>query len=382
MSSAHFSFTDDQQQYRETVSRFLERKAPVTETRRIMETEQGYDSALWGGLSEELGLVGIQLPESAGGQGFGHVELGIAMEELGRSLCCVPYFGSAVLAAEALREATAAESMALLLPPIASGARIASLALAEPGGGWAPAEVRMQAVRHGDAYRLTGIKRYVLDGLAAQDLLVVARVAGSDTEDELALFHLAADAPGVSRRALQTLDPTRRQAEITFETAGASRVSTAGDCSRALDTALDRARIALANEMVGGAQALFDRAVEYAKLRMQFGRPIGSFQAIKHKCAELLLELELAKAAAYYAAAAVDADDAALPSLASLAKATASEAYMHIAEECIQIHGGIGFTWDSDVHLWFKRAKSSEVLLGTPAFHRERYVQTLEEAVA
>lgn len=381
MSSAHFSFTDDQQQYRETVSRFLERKAPVTETRRIMETEQGYDSALWCGLSEELGLVGIQLPESTGGQGFGYVELGIAMEELGRSLCCAPYFGSAVLAAEALREAAAAESM-VLLPPIASGARIASLALAEPGGGWAPAEVRMQAVQHGDAYRLTGIKRYVLDGLAAQDLLVVARVAGSDSEGELALFHLAADAPGVSRRALQTLDPTRRQAEITFETAGASRVSTAGDCSRALDTALDRARIALANEMVGGAQALFDRAIEYAKLRMQFGRPIGSFQAIKHRCAELLLELELAKAAAYYAAAAVDADDAALPSLASLAKATASEAYMHIAEECIQIHGGIGFTWDSDVHLWFKRAKSSEVLLGTPAFHRERYVQTLEEAVA
>ncbi len=381
MSSAHFSFTDDQQQYRETVSRFLERKAPVTETRRIMETEQGYDSALWCGLSEELGLVGIQLPESTGGQGFGYVELGIAMEELGRSLCCAPSFGSAVLAAEALREAAAAESM-VLLPPIAGGARIASLALAEPGGGWAPAEVRMQAVQHGDAYRLTGVKRYVLDGLAAQDLLVVARVAGSDSEGELALFHLAADAPGVSRRALQTLDPTRCQAEITFETAGASRVSTAGDCSRALDTALDRARIALANEMVGGAQALFDRAVEYAKLRMQFGRPIGSFQAIKHKCAELLLELELAKAAAYYAAAAVDADDAALPSLASLAKATASEAYMHIAEECIQIHGGIGFTWDSDVHLWFKRAKSSEVLLGTPAFHRERYVQTLEEAVA
>jgi alkylation response protein AidB-like acyl-CoA dehydrogenase len=303
------------------------------------------------------------------------------MEELGRSLCCAPYFGSAVLAAEALREAAAAESM-VLLPPIASGARIASLALAEPGGGWAPAEVRMQAVQHGDAYRLTGIKRYVLDGLAAQDLLVVARVAGSGSEGELALFHLAADAPGVSRRALQTLDPTRRQAEIIFETAGASRVSTAGDCSRALDTVLDRARIALASEMVGGAQALFDRAVEYAKLRMQFGRPIGSFQAIKHKCAELLLELELAKAAAYYAAAAVDADDAALPSLASLAKATASEAYMHIAEECIQIHGGIGFTWDSDVHLWFKRAKSSEVLLGTPAFHRERYVQTLEEAAA
>ena len=211
------------------------------------------------------------------------------------------------------------------------------------------------------------------------DLLVVAgRVAGTagrDDHNDLALFTVSADTAGATRSLLPSMDPTRKLARIDFDGVQAQRLGDGEDGATALDRTLDQAAIALANEMVGGAQALFDSAVEYAKLRVQFGRTIGSFQAIKHKCADLLLELELAKSAAYYAAQAAATDDSEWPALACLAKASASEAYLHIAAETIQIHGGIGFTWENDTHLWFKRAKSSEVFLGQPDYHRELLMQ-------
>lgn len=366
-----FAFTDEQEQFRTALRRFLNDRSPTTEVRRLMATETGYDPAVWRQLSEELALPGIHVPEQYGGAGFGMVELGIVMEELGRSLLCAPYFSTAVLAANAILNAGAEAQKAALLPDLASGARLATLAIAEPDGDWNPAAIATVAAPAGDGYRLDGIKSYVVDGHIADLLIVAARAPKTSGLEGLALFTLAADTSGVKRRQLAAMDPTRKIAQIEFSGAQASLLGNFNDGAKAIERTLDQAAIALANEMAGGAQTMLDSAVNYAKMRVQFGRTIGSFQAIKHKLADLLLEVELAKSAAYYAAQAAAANDPEWPALANLAKAATSETYIHAAAECIQIHGGIGFTWDNDTHLWFKRAKSSEVFLGQPSYHRE-----------
>lgn len=370
-----FAFTDEQEQFRTALRRFLNDRSPTTEVRRLMATETGYDPAVWRQLSDELALPGIHVPEQYGGAGFGMVELGIVMEELGRSLLCAPYFSTAVLAANAILNAGTETQKAALLPDLASGARLATLAIAEPDGDWNPAAIATVAAPAGDGYRLDGVKSYVVDGHIADLLIVAARAPKTSGLEGLALFTLAADASGVKRRQLAAMDPTRKIAQIEFSGAQASLLGNFNDGAKAIERTLDQAVIALANEMAGGAQTMLDSAVNYAKMRVQFGRTIGSFQAIKHKLADLLLEVELAKSAAYHAAQAAAANDPEWPALASLAKAATSETYMHAAAECIQIHGGIGFTWDNDTHLWFKRAKSSEVFLGQPSYHRELLMQ-------
>ena len=370
-----FAFTDEQEQFRDAVRRFMTEKSPTTAVRRLMETDEGYDPDVWKQLSEQLGLPGIHIPEQYGGAGFGMVELGIVMEEMGRALLCTPYFATAVLAANAILNAGTEDQKASLLPDLASGARLAALAVTEPGGEWDPRATQLSATPDGDGFRLDGTKSYVVDGHIADLLVVVGRAPGTTGQDGLALFTVRGDAPGVTRSRLPSMDPTRKLARIEFNGVQAERLGDGEDGVTALERTLDQAAIALANEMVGGAQALFDSAVDYAKLRVQFGRTIGSFQAIKHKCADMLLDMELAKSAAYYAAQAAAANDPEWSALASLAKAGASDMYLHIAIETIQIHGGIGFTWDNDTHLWFKRAKSSEVLLGEPHYHRELLMQ-------
>ena len=214
-----------------------------------------------------------------------------------------------------------------------------------------------------------------MDGHIANLLIVAARAPATTGLEGLALFTLDANASGVVRRLLESMDPTRKIARIDFRGAHADLLGSLEDGAKPILRTLDQAAIALANEMVGGAQTLLGSAVDYSKLRVQFGRTIGSFQAIKHRLADMLLEVELAKSAAYYAAQAAAINDPEWPALASLAKAGASEAYLHSAAECIQLHGGIGFTWDNDTHLWFKRAKSSEVFLGQPSYHRELLMQ-------
>ena len=224
-------------------------------------------------------------------------------------------------------------------------------------------------------------KSFVVDGHTADLLIVVARLEGSEGDNGISFCSVDGDAAGIVKTLLKTMDPTRKLARLDFNGVRAQPLGEPGAGFHALNKTLDQAAIALSNEMIGGAQFLMDSAIEYSKIRMQFGRVIGSFQAIKHKCADMLIQLELAKSAAYYAAAAVDADDSSVPVLASMAKSAASDAYMQIAAECIQIHGGIGFTWDQDTHLWFKRAKSSEVFLGDPAYHRELVMQRWEEGI-
>ena len=370
-----FGFTDEQEQFRETVQRFLKDKSPATAVRRLMETDQGYDPAVWRSLSADLALPGIHLPEEYGGAGFGMAELCIVMEEFGRSLLCAPYFSTAVLGANAIMNAGSEAQKTSLLPALASGERLATLAITELNGDWSPEAIELTAKPDADGYILDGVKSYIVDGHIADLLVVAARIAGTSGREGLALFTLDGNAAGVGRRLLKSMDPTRKLARIDLHGAHAQLLGSVGHGAEAIERTLDQAAVALANEMIGGAQALFDSTIDYIKMRVQFGRTIGSFQAIKHRCADLLLELELAKSTAYYAAQAVATDNPEGPALASMAKAAASEAYLRTAIEAVQFRGGIGFTWDNDTHLWFKRAKSSEVFLGQPSYHRELLMQ-------
>jgi alkylation response protein AidB-like acyl-CoA dehydrogenase len=370
-----FAFTNEQEEFRSTIRRFLNDRSPTTEVRRLMATAEGYDPTAWRQLSEDLALPAIHIPEQYGGAGFGMVELCIVTEELGRALLCAPYFSTAVLAASAILNAGNEVQKSAFLPDVAKGIRLATLAVTEPDGNWDPMSINVVATADTDDYRLDGVKSYVVDGHIADLLIVAARAPKTTGRDGLALFTLDANAGAVERRLLESMDPTRKIARIDFRGARAKLLGSLDDGARPILRTLDQAAVALANEMVGGAQALLDSAVNYAKLRVQFGRTIGSFQAIKHKLADMLLDVELAKSTAYYAAQAAAVDDPEWPALASMAKATASETYLRVATECIQIHGGIGFTWDNDTHLWFKRAKSSEVFLGQPSYHRELLMQ-------
>jgi alkylation response protein AidB-like acyl-CoA dehydrogenase len=367
-----FAFSEEQDQLRDAVRRFLEAKSPSTEVRRLMETDEGYDPAVWSQMANELGLQSLHIPEDYGGQGFTWVELGIVLEEMGAALLCAPYFSTVVLAANAIMNGATPEQQAELLPGIASGETIAALAITEPNGKWDASGVEMIASGSGDAVTLDGTKSYVIDGHLANLLIVVARTKGSSGTDGVGLYAVDGDAAGLVRTQLATLDQTRKQAKLDFAGVPARALGDAANAWPAVEKTLQHASVGLSNEMVGGAQKVLDMSVEYAKVRVQFGRPIGSFQAIKHKCADMLLEVESAKSAAYYAAGTAAEDSDELPVIASLAKAYCSDAYFHAAAENIQIHGGIGFTWEHDAHLYFKRAKSSEVLLGDATYHRER----------
>ncbi|HMC53351.1 MAG TPA: acyl-CoA dehydrogenase family protein [Acidimicrobiales bacterium] len=368
----NFAFSEEQEELRKSVRRFLEDKSPSAEVRRLMETTEGYDPSVWAQMAQQLGLQGLAIPEEYGGSGFTYVELGIVFEEMGRALLCAPYLSSVALAANAILASGDDSAKKEHLPGIASGDTIAALALTEDNGRWDQEGITLTATRSGDGYSLDGHKMFVIDGHTANLVVVVAR-----TGKGITFLAVDGDAPGLTRKPLTTMDQTRKQARLEFSGTPARLIGTEGGASAALGKTLDLAAVALANEQVGGAQKCLETSVEYAKVRVQFGRPIGSFQAIKHKCADMLLEVESAKSAAYYAswAAAEDSDE--LPVVASLAKAYCSEAYFHAAAENIQIHGGIGFTWEHDAHLYFKRAKSSELLLGDPTYHRELLAQRI-----
>ena len=367
----NFAFSEEQEQLREFVRSFLDDKSAEEAVREQMATEQGYDEAVWSQMAEQMGLQALIIPEEFGGQGYGYVELIIVLEEMGRALLCAPYFSSVVLAANALIHSGDDDAKGELLPQIAGGT-VATVAFTEENGKWDESGITMQATASGDGHTLDGTKMYVLDGATADIIIVAARTAAG-----VSLFQVATDAPGLTRTSLSTMDQTRKQAKLDFADTPAKLIGTDGGGWAVLSQMLDLAAVALAAEQVGGAQMCLDMAVEYAKVRVQFGRPIGSFQAIKHKCADMLLEVESAKSAAYYAGwCAAELNDE-LASTASLAKAYCSEAYFHAAAENIQIHGGIGFTWEHPAHLYFKRAKSSELLFGDPTYHREQLAQRI-----
>jgi alkylation response protein AidB-like acyl-CoA dehydrogenase len=362
----------EQRELRNSVRRFLAERAPLTRVRELMETADGIDPDVWRQASTQLGLPGIAVPEEYGGAGFSFAEQAIVLEELGAALFTGPYLASAVLAATALLASDDEEARKDLLPGIAAGETVATLAFTEDGGSWDPASIRLAATPGDIGWRLDGHKSFVLDGHTA-DLILAVAAAGTDGKLSLfAVDAVDAGAIGLTRHALPTLDQTRKLARLAFDGTPARLVGEPGAARAVLDRTLDVAAIALAAEQLGGAQRALDMAVAYAKVRQQFGRPIGSFQAIKHRCADLLLEVESLRSAVGYAAAAVAAGSTEVPVLAPLLKAYASEVYSHVAGENIQIHGGIGFTWEHDAHLYLKRAKASELFLGDASYHRDR----------
>lgn len=373
----NFAFSEEQDQLRDVVRRFVEEKSSEAEVRRLMDTEVGYDPNVWSQMANELGLQSLHIPEEFGGQGFSFVELAIVFEEQGRRLLCSPYFATVALATNAILNAGTSEEKAALLPGIASGETIATLAFTEPNGRWDADGITMVAREDGGSWVLDGTKMFVIDGNNADLIVVAARTAGTSGEAGISFFTVAGDAQGLTRTALATMDQTRKQSKLEFASVKATPLGAAGEGWSALSKTLDQAAVCLSNEMAGGAQFVLDMSVEYAKVRVQFGRPIGSFQAIKHKCADMLLEVESAKSAAYYSAWAAGEDNEELPVVASLSKAYCSDAYFHATAENIQIHGGIGFTWEHPAHLYFKRAKSSEILLGDATYHRELLAQRI-----
>ncbi|MFI7503274.1 acyl-CoA dehydrogenase family protein [Streptomyces sp. NPDC049687] len=363
------TFSEEQDELRKVVRSFLAKHSDEATVRRLAADPRGHDPAVWRRMARELGLQGLAVPEEYGGSGFGYVDLGVVFEEAGRALLGGPYFATVALAAEALLRCADEQARHDFLPGIASGETVATLALTEGSGRWDEQGIGLTALRdETGGWRLNGAKTYVPDGHLADLLLVAAR-----TPSGISLLAVeTADTPGLTRTALPTLDQTRKQARIEFADTPARLLGHEGTAWPALERTLATAAVLLAAEQVGGAAAALDAAVAYAKIREQYGRPIGSFQGIKHKCADMLMEIESARSAAYGGLWALDADDETeIAMAAALAQAFCSEAFTKVAADNIQVHGGIGFTWEHPAHLYFKRAKSSEVLLGTPSYHRE-----------
>jgi alkylation response protein AidB-like acyl-CoA dehydrogenase len=356
---------------REAVRDLIEGSGGIAAARRRLDDApgqagQGYDELAWRLLGSEMGLAGLGIPEDLGGAGGGLAELTVVAEELGRSLLPVPFFSSTVLAGQIL--ARCPDAGPDVLAGLSAGGELAAFAGTDSDGCWRPDRLPVEAEADG---RLRGQTDFVLDGTAAAHLVVAARTpAGCD------LFLVAGDAEGVQRRALETLDPTRAQASVSFDSAPGVPLTTAGRGAAAVAAGLDVALVVLAAEQVGGAAACLDLAVEYAKIRHQFSRPIGSFQAIKHKLADLLLLVEMGRSAVDRALLA-EQDASRLAEAAAVAKIWCSDAYTTVATENVQIHGGIGFTWEHDAHLYFRRARADEQLLGDATVHRERLATLL-----
>ena len=376
----HFAFTEEQEELRSQAHGFLGEFSSPEQVRKAMESERGYDPELWGRISAELGWTSVVIPEEYGGLGLSYVELVALMEEMGGALLCAPFLSSVCLAGSALIIGGTEAQKKEHLPGIAEGTTVGTLAYMEPNGRPDATGIEAVARKDGSDFILSGAKSFVLDGHSAGLLLVAARRPESSGEEGISLFVVPSDSLGLERRLLPTMDQTRKQAELTLSDArlpASALMGEEGEGWRTLSGALDLAAVALAAEQMGGAQRCLDMSVEYAKERVQFGRPIGSFQAIKHKCADMMVEVESARSASYYAgwAAAEDAED--LPVAAALAKAFCSDTYFRCAAQSVQIHGGVGFTWEYDVHLYFKRAKSAEILFGSPVYHRERVAQRM-----
>ena len=350
-----YLFTNEQTQFRESLQSFFRKHSPTSEVRRLMETQLGFDREVWGNACGSLGLSGIAIPEKYGGSGFSPIELSIVCEEMGRSLYCGPFMGSVICAGSAINLSSAnEETKEQYLSQIASGVLIAALAVTENKPMWGEENfVTTATPMDNGTFQLTGEKNYVISANAADVILVVTNL-----EEQPTLFAVERDSEGLDVSDLSVMDPTRKMSSCSFNKTPAKCLG-----SIDLETLCSHVLIYLSNEMIGGAQRLLDSAIDYTKLRFQFGRSIASFQAIKHRLADLLLELELAKSACYQAAQAL-ANNEKIQERSSLAKSAANEAFLKTGLECIQLHGGIGFTWENDTHLWFKRAKSSEVLLG------------------
>lgn len=389
-----FSFTEEQKMIRDTAQAFLVEVSSSIAIRTAMVTEQGYEDKVWQRVCDEMYWQAIHVPEEYGGLGLGYVELVILLEQMGRNLLCSPFFSTVCLAANALMIAGTETQKQQYLSEICAGSLTATLAYTGSNGQWGADAIQGTALLKetvtlqetvtlkNSNYLLNGTYRYVPDGHTADLLIIAARSEGSVGEEGISLFAIPANTPGVTRTWLPTMDQTRKQAEIVLDNVTLSIDHLMGEQGQAwpqLKKVIHLATIATAAEQTGGAQQVLDLTVAYTKERVQFGRPVAGFQAVKHQAADMMLRTEVARSAIYYAAcvAAESNDEAELAEAASVAKAYCSDGYFKNASDAIQLHGGVGFTWEYDVHLYFKRAKSSELFLGNGAYHREQVAKML-----
>jgi alkylation response protein AidB-like acyl-CoA dehydrogenase len=373
-----FGFSEEQEMLRQSVREFLDGECEMTYVRRMMEDDRGYSVDQWKNMAE-LGWMGLVLPEEHGGAGLSMVDLVVVLEEMGRVVMPGPFLASVVLGGMAIDLGASAELKKRYLPELATGRIQATLAQVEESGRWDADGIALPARRDGSGFRLSGLKLFVHDAHNADLLVVPVRTGGSGTEGITVLL-VDAKAKGVAIRLLKTMDQTRKLCEVQFDDVVVGGDAVLGEVDQGwslLDRIVDRGKVALCAEMCGGAQRVLDMSVEYAKVREQFGKPIGSFQAIQHKCANMLVQVESAKSATYYAAWAVANDVPEAHLAACMAKAYCSDAFRMVSAEGIQIHGGIGFTWEHDMHLYFKRAKGSEVTFGDATWNRELVAQVV-----
>jgi acyl-CoA dehydrogenase len=373
----NFDFSDDQKMLRDQARRFLSEKCPPKTVRAVLEGDEGYDTSLWQGIAE-MGWLGTVIPEDFGGLGLGYLELCVVAEELGRTLAPVPFSSTVYLFAEALLAAGSEEQKSRLLPKLAGGGLVGTLARTEGPGAVTPKSVRT-TFRGG---RLNGTKLAVTDGMDADFAVILARTGDEPGERGLGLALVDLNAPGITRKAQDCIDPSRKHAQITFTDAPAEALGAAGQGWLILSGVLDRAAILTAFEQVGGADVCLAMAKDYAMERYAFGRPIASYQAIKHKLADIYVNNELARSNAYYGAWALSTGAPELPQAAAAARISATQAFDFAAKESIQTHGGVGFTWEFDCHLYYKRSRELALSLGAQRSWKDRLISALERSNA
>ncbi len=373
----NFGLSEEQSMLKKTVRKFMEDRCPTTFVREMMADAGGYSPKQWQEMAE-LGWMGLTIPEEYDGMGMGLVELAVMMEEMGRAVLPAP-FVETLMAAEALLQAGSAEQKKEYLPRIASGELIATLAMDEPEGFWEAAAIKAKAVPEGDGYKVSGTKLFVPYANAAGLIVTAVRTAeGAAPEEGITLICLDPKAPGVTVTPLKTMDQAYRLCEVQMDGVAVPAARVLGEAGQGwpvLEKVIRKYIVALSAEMVGGAEKAMEMTVQYAKERVQFGKPIGSFQAIKHRCADMLVDIEGSRGSLYYAAWAVENDVPGADLAASAAKAYCSDTYFKVTAGSIQCFGGIGFTWEHDIHLFFKRAKRLETTCGDATFHRERIAE-------
>ena len=373
-------FTEEQELLRASARRFLENECPSAFVRQRMAEPEAMTEVFWQKLAEQ-GWFGILYPEEAGGSGLGLVDIAVLMEEMGRAVMPGPFFSTVLLGGAAILEAGSQGQQQEWLPRIAAGAAKVSLAWTEPNARWDATGIMATGREIAAGFALSGIKLFVPDAHLSDALVVAVRTRdGSTMEDGVSLFLVPKDTPGLAVTLLPTIDETRKLCEVRLDNVALTPAALLGDKHGgwpALARVLDRATVALCAEMCGGAQRVLDMTTAYAKIRSAFGKPIGSYQAVKHRAADMLVDVENAKSLTYYAAWAIDEGLAEAPLAVSMAKAYASDAYRKVAGAGIQLHGGIGFTWEHDLQLYFKRAKASEVAFGDATWHRERVARLI-----
>jgi alkylation response protein AidB-like acyl-CoA dehydrogenase len=370
----NFDFSDDQKQLRDEARKFLAGKCPPKAVREVLDGKTAYDKELWKGLAE-MGFLGVAIPEEFGGAGAGHLELCVIAEEMGRALAPVPFSSTVYLAAEALMLAGSDEQKQKWLPKIAAGEAIGTLALFEGKGNPSPQTIKMTTSNG----TLAGVKKPVPDGAIADFAIVAARTGSSGRETDISLFIVDMKSDGVEARALTNVDPSRGQAEITFRNCKAEPLGPANEGWSIVSRVLDRAAVLLAFEQVGGADRALEMGRDYALDRIAFGRPIGSFQAVKHMLADMYVSATLARSNCYYGAWALSTNASELPEAAASARISATQAFQHCAKNNIQVHGGMGFTWEFDCHMYYRRANALALGLGSLSYWEDALIDRMRK---